>query len=73
MLKEGQRFVPRQIRIGQSDFDLAIIASGLKEGDTIGVPMTSRLKEENERMEERIKSSRSFGTSGSSNSTRQGR
>jgi len=31
--------------------------------------MTSRLKEDNDRMEERIKASRSFGTTGSNTNT----
>jgi len=69
LVKEDGQFVPRVIKIGRSDFDYAVVLSGLKEGDIIGVPMTSRLKAENERMEERIKSSRSFGTSGSSDSS----
>jgi HlyD family secretion protein len=65
LLKKNGDFVPHKITIGLSSFKQAEILSGLEEGDVVGVPMTSRLKEENEQMEERIRNSRSFGTSGS--------
>lgn len=68
MLKREGRFVPHELEIGLSDFRQAIVIAGLKEGDTLGVPMTSRLKAENDRLEQRIKSTRSFGSSGSSKS-----
>lgn len=62
LLKNGGRFIPKEIEIGLSDFETAVITSGLQEGDTLGVLMTSRLKADNDRMEQRIKSGRSFGT-----------
>ncbi|UCC44767.1 MAG: efflux RND transporter periplasmic adaptor subunit [Candidatus Zixiibacteriota bacterium] len=65
MVKRDGRFVPQEVEVGMSNFRQAIVTSGLVEGDTIGVVMTSRLKEENDRMEQRIRSSRSFGTSNS--------
>ncbi len=68
-VKTENGFEPREVVIGLSDFDKTEIISGLKEGDIIGVPMTSRLKAENDQMEERIKSMRSFGTSSSSGTT----
>ena len=63
LLKKDGDFVPQEVTIGLYSFRQAEILSGLEEGDILGVPMTSRLKEENEQMEERIRSSRSFGTS----------
>lgn len=63
LLKAGDKFTPHEVKIGQASFRQAIVLSGLSEGDVVGVPMTSRLKEENERLENRIRSSRSFGTS----------
>jgi HlyD family secretion protein len=69
LVKEGNSFVSRDIEIGSVNFDNAVVLSGLKEGDTLGVPMVSRLKAANEQLEERIRSSRSFGTSGSSSSS----
>jgi HlyD family secretion protein len=61
LLKQGSEFVPHKVKIGLSNFKQTEILSGLTEGSILGVPMTSRLKEENERLEERIRSSRSFG------------
>jgi HlyD family secretion protein len=63
LLKKDDEFIPHRVTIGLFSFKQAEILSGLEEGDVLGVPMTSRLKEENEQMEERIRSSRSFGTS----------
>lgn len=60
-LKEGGRFVTRTVRVGLSDFKQAEVVFGLKEKDVLGVVMTSRLKKANERLEKRIKRSRSFG------------
>lgn len=64
LLKEGGDYVPHQVTIGLSNFKDAEILSGLEPGSVLGVPMTSRLKQENEQMEDRIRSSRSFGTTG---------
>ncbi len=61
LLKQGSQFVPHQVEIGMSNFKQTEILSGLKQGDILGVSMTSRLKEENERLEARIRDSRSFG------------
>ncbi len=60
-LKEGGQFVTRTVTVGLSDFKEVEILSGLKEKDILGVAMTSRLKKANERLEKRIKNSRSFG------------
>lgn len=65
LLKQGNEFVPRRVEIGLSDSKQTVIIGGLAEGDTLGVPMFSRLKAENERLEQRIKSSRGFGSSSS--------
>jgi hypothetical protein len=64
LLKRGHEFVPQEVEVGLFDFEQTVVTAGLKEGDILGVPMISRLKEENDRMEERIKSSRSFGSTG---------
>jgi multidrug efflux pump subunit AcrA (membrane-fusion protein) len=63
LVKQGDSFVPREIEIGLTNAGEAVIVSGLTDGDTVGVPMTSRLKDENDRMEQEIKGSRGFGTS----------
>jgi len=68
LLKKGDEFVPHQITIGVSNFKETIVTDGLDEGSILGVPMVSRLKAENERLEDRIRSSRSFGTTNQSSS-----
>jgi HlyD family secretion protein len=65
LLKKGNTFIPQKVKIGLNNFKQVEILSGLEEGDILGIPMTSRLKAENERLEDRIRSSRSFGSSNS--------
>lgn len=72
-LKKGSEYVPQEVEIGLSDFKETVIQNGLNEGDVVGVPMVSRLKEQNDEMEQRIRSMRSFGTSRSSDSSSRGR
>jgi len=65
LLKQGDKFVPQMVEIGLYNFKQVIILAGVEEGNILGVPMTSRLKDESERLQERIKrirSSRSFGS-----------
>jgi len=62
LVKEGDSFIRREIEVGPSNYSHVIVNSGLEEGAILGIPMVSRLKLENEQMEERIRSSRSFGT-----------
>lgn len=61
LLKQGSGFVPHKVQTGTSNFTQTEILSGLVEGNILGVPMTSRLKAENDRREEMIKGSRRFG------------
>jgi HlyD family secretion protein len=70
LLKKGTDFVPSEVRVGLTNFQVTEILSGLEEGDILGVLMTSRLKAENERLEDRIRSSRSFGNNRSSDNRR---
>ena len=73
LLKQGDKFVPQIVEIGLYNFKQVIILAGVEEGSILGVPMTSRLKDENERLEERIKrirSSRSFGSKKRSSSSK---
>jgi HlyD family secretion protein len=67
LVKNGGHFQKQDIKIGMENFKDAIVLSGLQEGDILGVPMNSRLKEENEQREDRFRSSRSFGTGNRSN------
>lgn len=64
LIKRGESFVPRTVKLGLTNAQEAVVLSGLSHCDTVGVLMTSRLKEENDRMQQEIKSSRGFGASG---------
>ncbi len=73
LLKQGDKFIPQLVEIGLYNFKQVIILAGVEEGSILGVPMTSRLKDENVRLEERIKrirSSRSFGSKKRSSSSK---
>lgn len=61
LVAAGGEFVPREIRTGRTDYRVIEVLEGLSEGDVLGIPMVSRLKEEHDRMDERIRRSRSFG------------
>ena len=73
LLKQGDIFIPQIVEIGLYNFKQVIILAGVEEGSVLGVPMTSRLKDESERLQERIKrirSSRSFGSKKRSSSSK---
>ena len=63
LVKTDKGFNPQKVTIGSTNFKQTVVLSGVDEGDILGIPMTSRLKAENDRLENRIKESRSFGTS----------
>lgn len=56
MVKEGDQFVPKLIKVGPSNFDYAEIMDGLKEGDEIQVTTISRAKLAAEQLNERMRS-----------------
>lgn len=62
MLKNGNIFEPREVTIGLSNFKETEVLSGLEEGDVLGVPMSSRLKDSNDKRTTRMRSTRTFGT-----------
>jgi hypothetical protein len=61
LVKDGGEYVPREIRTGRTDHRVIEVLDGLREGDVLGIPMVSRLKEENDRLDARVRSNRSFG------------
>lgn len=61
LVKDGGEYVPREIRTGRTDHRVIEVLDGLREGDVLGIPMVSRLKEENDRLGARVRSTRSFG------------
>jgi len=63
-VKNGSDFAPQVIRIGQSDQRSVEVLEGLEGGETLGIPMHSRLKEDSEVLSDRIRQSRSFSVRG---------
>ncbi|MEE9472020.1 MAG: efflux RND transporter periplasmic adaptor subunit [Gemmatimonadota bacterium] len=61
LVKDGGEYVPREIRTGRTDHRVIEVLDGLREGDVLGIPMVARLKEENDRLDARVRSNRSFG------------
>jgi len=60
-VREGDTFVPRMIKIGASNYDVAEVLEGLKEGDEIRITAISRAKLASEQFTERMRSMRSVG------------
>lgn len=61
VVKEGVEFVPRLIKIGASNFDVAEVVSGLNEGDEIQITTISRAKLAAEQMNDRMRSMSGLG------------
>ena len=61
LVKEAGVFVAREVRIGASDYRVVEVLEGLEEGAVLGIPMVSRLKEYNDRLDSRVRDTRSFG------------
>jgi hypothetical protein len=64
-VRNGERVVPRLIRIGAANFDNAEVLSGLSEGDSIQYATISRAKIAAEQMNQRMRSAQSLGGTGS--------
>ncbi len=61
LVKENGRYVPRQVRTGMTNTREIEVLEGLAEGEVLGIPMVSRLKQAHDRLDERVRRSRSFG------------
>jgi HlyD family secretion protein len=61
LVKTGDAWVPREIRTGVTNYRVIEVLSGLEAGAVLGIPMLSRLKEDNDRLDERMRGTRSFG------------
>ena len=63
LVKQGEDYVAREIRTGRSDHRVIEVLEGLADGETLGIPMFSRLKQENDLMNSRMRERQSFGSS----------
>ncbi len=61
MVKEGDTFVARIIKVGASNFDNSEVVDGLKEGDEIQITSISRAKIASAQMTDRMRSMNSMG------------
>lgn len=61
LLRSGGGYEPRPLRTGRSDQRRVEVLEGLREGDVVGIPMRSRLKEEHDQLDARMRDERSFG------------
>lgn len=61
LVRDGDEYRPRAIRTGRTDHRVIEVLEGLEEGDVLGIPMVSRLKEDHDLLDARIRRSRSFG------------
>jgi HlyD family secretion protein len=66
MVKEGNEFVPRIIRVGASNFDYSEVIDGLKEGEEVQITTLSRAKMAAEQFTERMRNMNSMGGLGGS-------
>jgi hypothetical protein len=61
MVKQGEEFVPKLVKIGPSNFDYSEVLDGLNDGDEIQITSISRAKLAAEQMTERMKSMSGLG------------
>lgn len=61
LVKGSDGYVSRAVRTGRTNYRVIEVLEGLAEGEVLGIPIVSRLKEENDRLDARVRSSRSFG------------
>jgi hypothetical protein len=61
MVKQGEEFIPKLVKIGPSNFDYSEVLDGLKDGDEIQITTISRAKLAAEQMAERMRSMSGLG------------
>jgi HlyD family secretion protein len=64
LVRDGDGWVPRAIELGRSDDRAVEVLSGLEPGEELGIPLWSRLKEDHDRLDARMRQSRSFRPTG---------
>lgn len=61
MVKQGDKFVPKLLKVGASNFDFTEVAEGLNEGDEIQVTTISRAKIASAEFNQRMRSIQGVG------------
>jgi len=61
MVKDGNEFKPKVVKVGANNFDNSEILDGLKEGDEIQITTISRAKLASEQFNERMRNMNAMG------------
>ncbi|MBI3787854.1 MAG: efflux RND transporter periplasmic adaptor subunit [Ignavibacteriales bacterium] len=61
VIKNGEQFLPKVIKVGASNFDYSEVIDGLSEGDSVQITTISRAKIAAEQMNDRMRSMQSMG------------
>ncbi|MBI3788555.1 MAG: efflux RND transporter periplasmic adaptor subunit [Ignavibacteriales bacterium] len=61
VIKNGEQFLPKVIKVGPSNFDYSEVIDGLSEGDSVQITTISRAKIAAEQMNDRMRSMQSMG------------
>jgi RND family efflux transporter MFP subunit len=61
LVNEEGEYIPRMIQVGRTNDRVIEILAGVEAGETLGIPMTSRLKKEHDIMDAKMRETRSFG------------
>ncbi len=65
LVKSGERFAPRRVQVGMSNFDFAEVVNGLQEGDSVLVFTSSRAAVARQEMMNRMRNMSGFSGFGS--------
>jgi HlyD family secretion protein len=66
-VKDGNKFLPRVVRLGATDFDYTEVLSGLKPGEQVALLGAATLQAQRQQTQDRIRSATSGGLPGTSN------
>ena len=66
-VKDGNKFLPRVVRLGATDFDYTEVLSGLKPGEQVALLGAATLQAQRQATQDRIRSATSGGLPGTSN------
>ena len=68
-IKQGNKWAPKSIRTGVSDFDYTEVLNGLQEGDSVALLATAAMQASREQMQQRARAVSGGGLQNNTNST----
>jgi hypothetical protein len=66
-VKDGNKFSPRVVRLGATDFDYTEVLSGLKPGEQVALLGAATLQAQRQQTQDRIRSATGGGLPGTTN------